>query len=339
MIALVTGVPGSGKTYYTCRLIKESLLAGKFVATNIKLSDDWPRRTIKGQAANLSKRRRRTFDERWRRRLVQVDSVADLNRIRLGTAGWEKKLEGRGVAIFDEATEDLGARDWSRDDRRAALRFFEQHRKLGWDVYVIAQDAERVDKQLRTLAEYEVTLRNLKRYKPFLGIPIWPFGNLFLALWRWHGERGSRPFRKQLFTLNKTVAGMYDTHQIVHTVEGDGAELLWLPLADADGAASGAPRPHSEGSVTPPAAPPGAPGTGASDTPPTLPPDSETAGPEGSGRSALLGQRESLSGAPDATPRAAPEGGRLSNSRPPAKNGRRSNGDVVKLIRPDRAGG
>jgi zona occludens toxin len=300
MIALVTGVPGSGKTFYTCRLIRESLLAGKFVATNIKLEEDWPERAIKGQLANLSARRRRAYIDRWRRRLVQVDSIGDLHRIRLGTAGWEKKLEGRGVAIFDEATEDLGARDWAREDRRAAMRFFEQHRKLGWDVYVIAQDAERVDKQLRTLAEYEVTLRNLKRYKPFLGIPIWPFGNLFLALWRWHGERGTRPFRKQLFTLNKTVAGMYDTHQVLHTVEGDGAELLWLPLQAAEPRASAGPRPDPEG--------PGAPG-----------------GP--------------LDAAPQLAAGAPGDRGRLSNSRPPAKNGRSEYGksrSPVLLVRPNR---
>jgi hypothetical protein len=332
VIALVTGVPGSGKTYYTCRLIRESLLAGKFVATNIKLADDWADRALKGQLANVSKRRRARFTDKWRRRLVQVESIGDLNRIRLGTEGWEKKLEGRGVAVFDEATEDLGARDWNRDDRRAALRFFEQHRKLGWDVYVIAQDAERVDKQLRTLAEYEVTLRNLKRYKPFMGVPIWPFGNLFLALWRWHGERGTRPFRKQLFTLNKTVAGMYDTHQIVHQVEGDGTELLWLPLPAAEPAASGGPRPTEEDTDTP-AADPGE----ALELAATPSPVMEKPGAEATGLSLLGAVDVRPSSGQNEAPAEAPEGGRLSNSRPPAKNGRRVNGEV-RLVRPTGSG-
>lgn len=243
MIAAVQGVPGAGKTYYGMRVIAQAILAGKFVATNVKLVDDWPERIANTTVLRWMPRRRAQKMAEWRRRVAYVEDVDELARIRLGTRGFEKQLEGRGVVVLDEAGEWLDSRSWAddKDKRHRTNRFFRQHRKLGWDVYLIAQDVEHIDKQVRDLAEFTVTLRNLRRFKPFLGIPLWPFGNLFLALWFWSGVRLGRPMRKQgPYTLNKKIAGLYDTHQIVHEVGNDeGHELVWLPLPAGDPAAGG----------------------------------------------------------------------------------------------------
>jgi hypothetical protein len=149
-------------------------------------------------------------------------------------------LEGRGVAVLDEAGEFLDARAWAddRQQRRRTNRFFQQHRKLGWDIYLIAQQPELVDKQVRELAEYEVRLRNLRKFR-VLGIPLAPF-NLFVALWAWHGVRSPRPMRKETFTLSRRVRRLYNTHQVVHAVgeeHGEGA-LIWLPRQERGGSAA-----------------------------------------------------------------------------------------------------
>ena len=44
MLVLVTGTPGAGKSYYAVRTALGALEAGKFVATNVQLTDDWAER-------------------------------------------------------------------------------------------------------------------------------------------------------------------------------------------------------------------------------------------------------------------------------------------------------
>lgn len=228
-MAIVSGVPGSGKTYYTVRLIAQAVLSGKFVATNVVLSEDWCDRIVKGHIKGLSRRQRRKLAARWRSRVVYVESVEELDAIRLGTKGWEKRLEGRGVFVLDEAPEFLDSREWNVDKggRKAAVRFFRVHRKRGWDGYLIAQDSEMVDKHVRALAEYVIVLRNLKRVR-WMGIPLAPC-NVFLALWRWHGMTGSRPMKKEVFLLSRRIAGLYDTHQTSFGGTGLDAGALHLP--------------------------------------------------------------------------------------------------------------
>jgi hypothetical protein len=264
VIAVVTGPPGAGKTYYTVRTIAQAVLEGRYVATNVRLAEDWPERIIGGHIARFSPRRRRRLLEAWRRRVIYVESVGELARVRLGTKGWEKNLEGRGVVVFDEAGEALDSRAWNEDKerRKADNRFFRQHRKLGWDVYLVAQEADQIDNRTRGLAEYEVQLRNLRRWKLWGLFPLAPC-NVFLALWRWHGASGTL-MKREWFLLSKRTAGLYDTHQMVQDV-GDDDGLIWLPLEppaelaqdDLSGAADGVGAPpalNGDSPVPPPEA-------------------------------------------------------------------------------------
>ncbi|MFN8131542.1 MAG: zonular occludens toxin domain-containing protein [Solirubrobacteraceae bacterium] len=44
------------------------------------------------------------------------------------------RREGRGVMVLDEAHNWMNSRLWKDTDRLELVRFFSQHRKLGWDV-------------------------------------------------------------------------------------------------------------------------------------------------------------------------------------------------------------
>src|SRR4051794_23889930 len=113
MIALIVGPPGSGKSYTSVALIAEALRAGKPVATNIELSEDWPDRIVK--TIPLWWLRGRAWREQRAhqlRRLLHVSSdLDDLFRVRLRPCGrcsnCRQKLncrrEGRGHMILDEA--------------------------------------------------------------------------------------------------------------------------------------------------------------------------------------------------------------------------------------------
>ena len=86
-IFVVTGPPGAGKTYYTVRKIHEAVLAGKFVTTNVLLSEDWPERIANTTTLRFMPRRRAQRCDEWRRRVMYVEDLDDLARVRLATKG------------------------------------------------------------------------------------------------------------------------------------------------------------------------------------------------------------------------------------------------------------
>jgi hypothetical protein len=224
-IFVVTGPPGAGKTYYTVRCIAQGVIAGKFVATNVRLVDDWAERIASTTTLRFMPRRRRARCDEWRRRVIYVEDLDDLARVRLSTEGHEKCLEGRGLAVFDEAGEALDARDWNADKerRRSQNRFARQHRKLGWDVHFVCQEAEQIDTRVRGMAEFEIRLRNLKKFR-LLGVRVFPF-NCFVAIWHWHAGRSADISKREWFLLNRKLAGLYNTFQLVQDVSVEALEL------------------------------------------------------------------------------------------------------------------
>lgn len=65
--------------------------------------------------------------------------------------------EGAISFYWDEAQIKLNSRDWRNNS--GWIRFFTQHRKLGYDVFLVAQHHEMIDKQVRAVIEYEVMHR------------------------------------------------------------------------------------------------------------------------------------------------------------------------------------
>lgn len=239
------GAPGAGKTYYTVRLIEQSVKKGRYVATNVVLVPDWAERIANASWLRFAPRARARRCAEWRRRVVFVEDYLDLSRIELPVRRGQP-IEGRGVAIFDEAGDELDSRDSMkggehRERRRQVNRFARQHRKKGWDFYLIAQEAEQLDARVVGLAEYRVKLVNLKRIRVW-GLRLVPV-NLFRTSWEWQKSRARTVIRRECFTLNRRTAGLYDTHQIVQAVEAGGGVQLgavnprhgMLTMADLDG--------------------------------------------------------------------------------------------------------
>jgi zona occludens toxin len=239
MISLVTGSPGAGKSYYAVRRIKASLESGRYVATNIELRDGWD---VAIARSNLITRlvpgRTDKKAALYRRRMYVSPDLDELFRIRL-----KGDKEGRGVMVLDEAHNWMNGRTWDVDEtsgrgrvdkglavrrRLDVVRFFSQHRKLGWDVDLVTQAEASLDAQVRRLFEKQVRLRNLGRFK-VAGIRLFPF-NLFVAIHVWN-DASKSILKREAYALNKRTARLYDTMALSHGLEDedDPVDLIWLP--------------------------------------------------------------------------------------------------------------
>lgn len=227
MIYLVSGPPGNGKTFYAIRKVTQAVEEGKVVAGNVELAADWPQRVSRRNWVHYLRpfAKRRFLREAWHRYHFS-ESLSELAAIRL-----RGDREGRGLMVLDEAHNWMNSRSWSATDRQEIVRLFSQHRKLGWDILLIAQHPEMIDKQVRNLVEYNVHLRNLRKAK-WGGIPVVPF-NLFLAVWCWHSANRV-VVKREVFPLTWRRR-LYDTNATSHGLDADGQDgFLWLPSPPAD---------------------------------------------------------------------------------------------------------
>ena len=230
-ITLVVGPPGSGKTFWTMRRFRLAVLAGRCVATNVVLSDGWAdsiARSVWLYRFVPALRRRKVAE--WESKVAYVETLDDVARIRLSTEGWESKLEGRGELIWDEAGDSFDARNWNEDKEKRGRdnRWMRQHRKLGWEVFLVAQDEGQIDVQVRNMCTYLVHLVNLKNLRLAWFLPAPPV-NLFRAHWKWHGSTDRKPHKLELYKLDKRTARLYDTHQIVQKTGHAEDGVVWLP--------------------------------------------------------------------------------------------------------------
>ena len=74
------------------------------------------------------------------------------------------------MVVVDECSSIWNARDWNntinKSSRMDWLKFFVQHRKLGYNfILLITQNDRQIDKQIRSLIEYEVTHRKVNNFK------------------------------------------------------------------------------------------------------------------------------------------------------------------------------
>ncbi len=263
MLTLVTGPPGSGKTWYTVRQTLLALQAGKYVATNVRLEDGWALTFAranhvdrfldlfaKGEPRITAKARE------YERRVYVSGDLAELFALRMPACkkckgckrGKACQREGQGVMILDEAHEWLNARMWdidhsgeklSREDavqnRLRVVKFFALHRKLRWDVLLITQSEKRLDNQVRDNFEFHTKLKNMKKFKVWGWLPVIPF-NWFWAITFWHASGGERVGLSS-YLLTK-LCECYDT-MARPEAPSNATELdvIALPLSDDDRAA------------------------------------------------------------------------------------------------------
>ena len=142
MIRILTGTPGSGKSLHMANLIYWFLVAKKPVIANFAVKSEMVKHPECFTYLDNSE--------------LTPEKLVEYSRLYFESHSFH---EGEIKVFIDEAQVIFQARRWAENGRDAWIRLFSQSRKLGIDVYLCCQHIDMVDKQIRTLIEYEVRHR------------------------------------------------------------------------------------------------------------------------------------------------------------------------------------
>lgn len=174
-VYIVTGKLGGGKSLLTIEKIRQKLMQGCIVATNIDLN-------LQHLCGYFAKTPRVI-------RLPDKPTIYDLNVIGSGNESYDESKNG--ILALDECGTWFNSRDWNDKSRKPVNDWFLHARKLGWDVYLIIQDIDLLDSQARkAIAEHTVFCKRLDRLTiPFLSMLFKLISGKTLPLPRYHVAR------------------------------------------------------------------------------------------------------------------------------------------------------
>lgn len=200
MISLYSGTPGSGKSLHVARRVYYSLLNGQTVFCNFEIN------------FSLFKKKRPRFHyvPNWE---LSPDYLINQSNIYFQT---HKRREDVLLLVIDECQLIFNAREWNAKGRNEWLSFFTQHRKYGYEIVLVAQFDHMIDKQIRSLIEYEEVHRKLSNFglkgkilSLFMG------GKTFVAVKVWYPM--NEKIGSEFFHANRKLFSLYDTYSTFDT--------------------------------------------------------------------------------------------------------------------------
>lgn len=216
----VEGKLGTGKTKFCVWRAQEAIRAGRRVASNVDLYMD-----------KLTPERRATY--------IRIpDKPTSFDLAAIGHGNPESYNEDmNGVLILDELGTWLNSRSFQDKDRISLIDWLIHARKLGWDVYLIVQDAGMIDKQVReALIEYQCRCLRLDKIKiPIIGWFLGAFVSKWAYLPRMHlttsrvGYGAGAMVAERWTYRGDDLHAAYDTRQIFTTAWPDGAKSVLPP--------------------------------------------------------------------------------------------------------------
>lgn len=209
MIYLYSGTPGSGKSLHQAKDIYHWLRKGRCCICNFDI-DVARIQGCKGQFIYLDNQ------------FLRPETLIKFSQVYFHDHQFK---EGRLRVYIDECQILFNAREWQTSGRKEWLSFFTQHRKYGYDIFLIAQFDRMIDRQIRSLIEYEVIHRKASNFG-YIGMfaGLLTGGNLFTAVTMWypmHERIGS-----EWFSAKKKYYSLYDTYNTFKTEGGHDANNI-----------------------------------------------------------------------------------------------------------------
>lgn len=201
MIDLYSGTPGSGKSLHIASNIYWALKMGRPVLANFyidcsqihkrgpKKDKVLPFYEIDNQALNPEMLV--NFSQNWFSR--------------------HKFHEEAILLVIDECQLLFNAREWSKQGRSDWLSFFTQHRKYGYHVVLIAQFDRMIDRQIRSLIEYEYVHRKVSNFGiKGKALSLVAGGRLFVAVKVWYPM--NEKVGAEFFKAKKLYYNLYNSY-------------------------------------------------------------------------------------------------------------------------------
>lgn len=207
MIELYTGFVGSGKSYHATKravTIADAPKGKRYVMANFPIK---PKKKLLAKIPFVKKYIKNHYNKpRWifkNNDELKVDFLIKTSH----EMGWYGK-ESQCLLIIDEAGILFNSRDWNvrPEERKGWISFLSQSRKFGYDVVFIVQDNRMMDRQIRSLAEYEVQHKKMNSWTLFKILPV----TVFACVSFWNGIRNVRG-SLEMCVYSKSVADRYDT--------------------------------------------------------------------------------------------------------------------------------
>lgn len=207
MIELYSGTPGSGKSLHAAETIYFRLRAGRPVICNFQIEPGY------------IKKYKNTFYYCPNEQLTP-GVLYDFSKAYFGEQGHKFK-EDSILLVIDECQILFNARSWGDRDRAGWLSFFTQHRKFGYLIILVAQNDRMLDRQVRSLIEYEEVHRKVSNFG-FFGkvLKTICLKDVFLAVRRWY------PLKERvdlyMFVARKRYYRLYDTRALFDSAGDNG---------------------------------------------------------------------------------------------------------------------
>lgn len=200
MITFYSGTPGSGKSLHVAQIIYNRLRYGKLpVICSFPVDLDY-----------ISKGGKRKIGKFI---YLPYEAMTPEYFYKYALANHVKGREHQTVVIIDECQLLFNPREFSRSDRMEWIRFFTQHRHLGYDFILVSQFDMLVDKQIRCLFEYDIKHRKLNNYGITRLFPI----PVFVAVTFWYCIK--KKVTVDFFIYRRKYSRIYNSYQMFERLE------------------------------------------------------------------------------------------------------------------------
>lgn len=201
-IWLYSGTPGSGKSFHAVKDIVK------------KVNQKFNNKVIANFMLDFSDQKN---SNKIKNNFFYVDN-SDLTisfLVNFAKKNHKFGVEGQTLVVVDESQILFNSRSWQSDyrGRMEWIKFFSQHRKYGYNFILISQFDRMLDKQIRSLIEYEVSHMKINSYFAFL-----PF-TLFLCVERWYGQK--MKIRSYTCRYSKKISKCYNSYATFEEFGGD----------------------------------------------------------------------------------------------------------------------
>lgn len=216
-VYFVTGGLGSGKGLAALYQLRNYANNGFRIAGNLDINLDKLMPSVNSKTSYM--------------RIPDRPTASDLLLLGQGNNGYDP--DENSLLVLDECVTWLNARSWNDKGRMSLIDWLIHSRKYGWDVILIAQSFETLDKQIvDTLMEFHVSMNSLSKFNiPIFGklLKGWTRNNRPLKLPKMHF---GRVMYKNLVKADswsftgKDLYNCYDTKQIFSETYAHGAHSL-----------------------------------------------------------------------------------------------------------------